>query len=63
VVDWFDENDEPFKTMNVILKMKDSPGSLRVPPPRLGGHTDEVLRLLGKSASQIEQLRSSGACG
>jgi len=63
VVNWQDENEQPFKTMDVVLKMGDSPGSLRVPPPRLGAHTDEVLRLLGKSDDQIAALRTSGACG
>jgi crotonobetainyl-CoA:carnitine CoA-transferase CaiB-like acyl-CoA transferase len=63
VVDWTDENDQPFKTMNVILNMSESPGSLRIPPPRLGAHTAEVLRLLGKTASQIEELRNAGVCG
>jgi crotonobetainyl-CoA:carnitine CoA-transferase CaiB-like acyl-CoA transferase len=63
VVDWEDHAGQPFKTMNVILHMSDSPGSLRVPPPKLSAHTDEVLQGLGKSQAEIEELRSSGVCG
>ena len=63
VVEWQDLNDQPFRTMNVILQMSDSPGSLRIPPPALGGHTNQVLSELGKSASEIEELRASGVCG
>ncbi|HJR45915.1 MAG TPA: CaiB/BaiF CoA-transferase family protein [Actinomycetota bacterium] len=39
----------------------DQPPSLRLPPPKMGEHTDEVLRSLGRSAADIETLRSSGA--
>ena len=38
-------------------------GSLRIPPPGLAEHTDEVLRALGKSDDDIAALRASGACG
>ena len=35
--------------------------SLRLPPPRMGEHTEEVLRFLGRTDEDIEALRSSGA--
>lgn len=36
---------------------------LRSPPPRFGGHTDEVLREAGLEAGEIAQLRAEGAIG
>jgi crotonobetainyl-CoA:carnitine CoA-transferase CaiB-like acyl-CoA transferase len=63
VVDWIDHKGLPFKTMNVIVSMSDSPGSLRIPPPYLGGHTQETLTDLGKSNVEIEALRAAGAIG
>lgn len=43
------------------LRLADSPVTYDVPPPRLGEHTDAVMsRLLGKSAAEIESLRSRG---
>jgi crotonobetainyl-CoA:carnitine CoA-transferase CaiB-like acyl-CoA transferase len=36
-----------------------SPGIDR-PPPRLGEHSDEVLRDAGYSAAEIERLRGAG---
>ncbi|MDP9068941.1 MAG: CoA transferase [Actinomycetota bacterium] len=35
--------------------------SLRLPPPRMGEHTDEVLRELGRDVAAIEALRGEGA--
>jgi crotonobetainyl-CoA:carnitine CoA-transferase CaiB-like acyl-CoA transferase len=45
---------------NPIL-FSDTPVSYRRPPPRLGEHTDEVLRWLGYDGTEIERLRSEGA--
>jgi crotonobetainyl-CoA:carnitine CoA-transferase CaiB-like acyl-CoA transferase len=33
----------PFRTMGVTVKLSATPGSVRLPAPRLGEHTDEVL--------------------
>ena len=44
----------------IAIKLSDSPGSVRLPPPRLGEHTAEVLLQLGCSHAQIDDLRTSG---
>ncbi len=44
---------------DVPIKMSDTPGAVRTPPPILGEHTEEVLRnILGYSNEQIGQLRA-----
>ena len=63
VADWQHPTEGPFRTMNVVFHMSETPGSLRIPPPGLAEHTDEVLRALGKSDEEIAKLRESGACG
>jgi crotonobetainyl-CoA:carnitine CoA-transferase CaiB-like acyl-CoA transferase len=46
------------------VRMSDTPGSIRMPAPLLGEHTDEVLReRLGLSDTEIDMLRRSGAIG
>jgi crotonobetainyl-CoA:carnitine CoA-transferase CaiB-like acyl-CoA transferase len=43
-------------------KLSDTPAEVRLPPPLLGQHTDEILRdLLGCSPSDVQDLRSRGA--
>lgn len=63
VVKWDHPRYGPFRTMNIPIHMSESPGSLRIAPPGLAEHTDEVLRELGKSDEDIARLRESGACG
>jgi len=36
-----------------IPKMSETPGGIRLPPPRLGEHTDQVLLELGLSRREI----------
>jgi crotonobetainyl-CoA:carnitine CoA-transferase CaiB-like acyl-CoA transferase len=48
----------PLKALGVPVKLSDTPGAVRTPPPTLGQHTDAVLRHdLGLSADAIADLR------
>lgn len=44
----------------VVPKLSDTPGSFQGGGPRLGQHTDEVLRGLGVSDAQMDVLREKG---
>jgi len=49
----------PLKLVGVPVKLSDTPGTIRTPPPRLGQHTDAVLqRDLGFDVDTIARLRS-----
>jgi formyl-CoA transferase len=46
----------------IPVKYGETPASVRLPPPLLGEHTDEILtNVLGYSAERIAQLRHQGA--
>ena len=48
----------PLKALGVPVKLSDTPGAVRTPPPALGQHTNAVLRHdLGLSADAIADLR------
>jgi crotonobetainyl-CoA:carnitine CoA-transferase CaiB-like acyl-CoA transferase len=45
----------------IPFRFSDSPAAIRRAPPTLGEHTEEVLREIGKTDSEINALRDSGA--
>jgi crotonobetainyl-CoA:carnitine CoA-transferase CaiB-like acyl-CoA transferase len=45
------------------IKFSESPGSVRLPPPRLGQHTAEILTEMGYGSEQISVLAEKGAIG
>ena len=49
------------RTQGIAIKMSHTPGTVRMPPPRLGEHTDEILAEFGKSAEEIAVLHAEGA--
>ncbi len=42
------------------VRLSETPGAVRTPPPRLGEHTDAILRELGYDPRTIEQFRGTG---
>jgi crotonobetainyl-CoA:carnitine CoA-transferase CaiB-like acyl-CoA transferase len=44
----------------IALKLDDTPGSVRLPPPSLGQHTDSVLTDLGYDGAAIAALHEAG---
>jgi crotonobetainyl-CoA:carnitine CoA-transferase CaiB-like acyl-CoA transferase len=49
------------EVLGVPVKLSSTPGSVRTPPPRLGQHTEAVLkRDLGLADDAVARLRSAG---
>jgi formyl-CoA transferase len=50
---------EPLRMPGVVPKLSATPGAIRTPAPKLGEHTDEVLREIGFSAEEVAQFRKA----
>jgi formyl-CoA transferase/CoA:oxalate CoA-transferase len=50
----------PMAMTGVPAKLSATPGAVRSAPPRLGEHTDEILRSLGYSAQALAKLHTQG---
>jgi formyl-CoA transferase len=48
---------EPLRVPGVVPKLSATPGRIRSAAPKLGEHTDDILRELKYSAFEIEQMR------
>jgi len=49
------------KLVNTPVKWSESKPGIRMPPPTLGQHTDEILSdVLGMDGNEIEELRGEG---
>jgi crotonobetainyl-CoA:carnitine CoA-transferase CaiB-like acyl-CoA transferase len=47
------------KVVGTPVKLEGTPGSMRLPPPRIGEHTHEVLADLGFTRDEIDALASA----
>lgn len=51
------------KFVGMPVKLSGTPGDLRMPPPKVGQHNDEILHRLGRTANQIADLKKRGVVG
>ncbi|GHU02942.1 CoA transferase [Betaproteobacteria bacterium] len=50
----------PLQLVNPPYKLSKTPATVRMPAPKLGEHTDEILRFAGYGDSEIDALRKEG---
>ena len=51
------------RLVGMPVKLSDTPGTLRYPPPTVGQDNDEILAAAGYSAEQIAERRQAGVIG
>lgn len=51
------------RSLGIPVKLSETFGEIRRVPPRLGEHTDEILRTVGYSAEEIRAMRAEGVAG
>ena len=53
----------PISMVGVPLRFSETPASIRLPPPDLGGDTGSILAELGLSPGEVDSLREKGIVG
>ncbi|MEK9136231.1 MAG: CoA transferase [Bacteroidota bacterium] len=48
------------KLFNLTAKFEKTPGAVTCPPPRLGAHTEEILKEIGYSVNDVKSLKERG---
>jgi formyl-CoA transferase len=48
---------EPLKVPGIIPKLSLTPGAIRMPAPKLGEHTEEILASIGFGREEISRLK------
>ncbi|MGO8989239.1 MAG: CaiB/BaiF CoA transferase family protein [bacterium] len=51
---------EKIKQVGFPMKLSDMPDRLRTPPPRLGEHTEEILKSIGYRDEEIDAFKTEG---
>ncbi len=51
------------RLLGLPVKLSETPGAIRLAPPLLGQHTDEVLREIGVTGDEMRRLRERGVIG
>ena len=51
------------RLLGLPVKLSETPGAIRLAPPLLGQHTDEVLREIGVTGDELRRLRERGVIG
>lgn len=59
-LDWDAQVSGQWKAIGPAVKFSETKASMRMPPPRLGEHTEEVLRDAGYTADGIDRMREKG---
>jgi len=56
------DGEKTIQQLGIPIKLSETPGTLRMGPPRFGEHTDEILADLGYSAEEITSFHKNGIC-